>query len=467
MNKETIKAAREALDNLDDYARMNTGVNAIGPRAVLESFISEVERTTSPVSQIADETIIQIAKRELRSEGNLFEGDADEVAVFVRECLAAAAPHAQSPAAQQESIDGPEFQELVGDHASTYLDYSGSFAEERAMKTMKYLIEFIDAHTAAAVAKAAQDKTDYANLMIEECRKLRQRAERAEAALAQPVDLSKLTRYGFDGTLGGDFGKNNLGPYVKLSDVEQLLAAAPAAPVAAPHPDDIAVDKFAAAMKAKMAVCRAKGRGGWDDPAQCDVADLCSMLVDHVEKGDPVDVGNFAMMLFNRGVKSWELPTALAAHIAPAAQPQPVAEQDERAAFEAWAKYCGLRLDMATHQFAWEGWKARATAAEEKLEAIRQGVRECVGFGFDKDGPNWISRQKVLDLLQPQPQTGRVSYQDCGTGTQSVRQLAASMIQLNEPECELAFVENGRRINIYVKILRVLEQESDESGLPR
>jgi hypothetical protein len=25
------------------------------------------------------------------------------------------------------------------------------------------------------------------------------------------------------------------------------------------------------------------------------------MLADHVRKGDPVDVGNFAMMLFNRG----------------------------------------------------------------------------------------------------------------------------------------------------------------------
>lgn len=48
MNQEQIKAAREALDSLDDYARMNTGVDAIGPRGVLERFISEVERTTSP-----------------------------------------------------------------------------------------------------------------------------------------------------------------------------------------------------------------------------------------------------------------------------------------------------------------------------------------------------------------------------------------------------------------------------------
>jgi len=38
-----IAAARKALDNLDDYARMETGVDAIGPRTVLEQFITAVE----------------------------------------------------------------------------------------------------------------------------------------------------------------------------------------------------------------------------------------------------------------------------------------------------------------------------------------------------------------------------------------------------------------------------------------
>lgn len=67
------------------------------------------------------------------------------------------------------------------------------------------------------------------------------------------------------------------------------------------HPDDIAVDKFAAAMKAKMAKQRAKGRGGWDDKEDCPTERLQKMLVGHIAKGDPVDVGNFAMMLWNRG----------------------------------------------------------------------------------------------------------------------------------------------------------------------
>lgn len=67
------------------------------------------------------------------------------------------------------------------------------------------------------------------------------------------------------------------------------------------HPDDLAVDAFAAAMKAKMAAARAKGRGGWEDAAQCTADDLSRMLRDHVEKGDPRDVANFCMMLHQRG----------------------------------------------------------------------------------------------------------------------------------------------------------------------
>lgn len=83
----------------------------------------------------------------------------------------------------------------------------------------------------------------------------------------------------------------------------QVLQTALAArqPVGDQHPDDLAVDAFAAAMKAKMAAARAKGRGGWEDPAQCSADDLSSMLRDHVEKGDPRDVANFCMMLHQRG----------------------------------------------------------------------------------------------------------------------------------------------------------------------
>jgi hypothetical protein len=62
--------------------------------------------------------------------------------------------------------------------------------------------------------------------------------------------------------------------------------------------DNVAVHNFAGAMKAKMAASRAKGRGGW---LQCPVDQLQAMLTEHLNKGDPVDVANFAMMLWNRG----------------------------------------------------------------------------------------------------------------------------------------------------------------------
>lgn len=67
------------------------------------------------------------------------------------------------------------------------------------------------------------------------------------------------------------------------------------------HPDDIAIDKFAAAMKAKMKKQREKGYSGWDDTRDCPTFLLHQLLQDNVSKGDYLDAGNFAMMLFNRG----------------------------------------------------------------------------------------------------------------------------------------------------------------------
>ncbi len=65
------------------------------------------------------------------------------------------------------------------------------------------------------------------------------------------------------------------------------------------HPDDAAVDRFAAAMKARMAEMRAKGKSGWDDPSVCSV-DYLARLLQHCTCSEPVDIGNYAMMIFNR-----------------------------------------------------------------------------------------------------------------------------------------------------------------------
>lgn len=67
------------------------------------------------------------------------------------------------------------------------------------------------------------------------------------------------------------------------------------------HPDDEAVDRFAAAMKEKLAVARTKGRNGWENKAAVSGEELTDALVDHLWKGDPRDVANFCMFLWARG----------------------------------------------------------------------------------------------------------------------------------------------------------------------
>lgn len=67
------------------------------------------------------------------------------------------------------------------------------------------------------------------------------------------------------------------------------------------HPDDVAVDRFAVTLKAKLAEARAKGRAGWQDRVDCPQQRLSDMLRAHVEKGDPRDVGAFCMFLQQRG----------------------------------------------------------------------------------------------------------------------------------------------------------------------
>lgn len=62
--------------------------------------------------------------------------------------------------------------------------------------------------------------------------------------------------------------------------------------------DNEAVDKLAKAMKDKLAKKREQGYHGW---ATCKHGDLVQLLINHVDKGDPIDVANFCAFLFARG----------------------------------------------------------------------------------------------------------------------------------------------------------------------
>ena len=90
----------------------------------------------------------------------------------------------------------------------------------------------------------------------------------------------------------------------------RALSPQPVAQEPVAHPDDDAVDRFAAAMKVKMATKRAESRDGWETD-ECSDTWLSSLLREHVEKGDPLDVGNLAMMLHQRGEKIVSLLTVL------------------------------------------------------------------------------------------------------------------------------------------------------------
>lgn len=80
--------------------------------------------------------------------------------------------------------------------------------------------------------------------------------------------------------------------------ITEGLAAAPK-PSKDQHPDNANVDEFAFRMKAKLRQKREQGYDGWRSaPAHV----LSQMLRDHVDKGDPIDVANFSMMLSERGM---------------------------------------------------------------------------------------------------------------------------------------------------------------------
>ena len=131
-----------------------------------------------------------------------------------------------------------------------------------------------------------------------------------------------------------------------MLDFMQALAAAPAQP--AGHPDDAAVDRFSAAMKAKLAKAREKGRGGWDDPAQCSVEFLAKLLVEHLCKGNAgtfEDVANFSMMLHQRGADPQVLADA-------AAQ-----DREVQRLREALSRACDVLKIMRKHEDQPNGYK--------------------------------------------------------------------------------------------------------------
>lgn len=85
-----------------------------------------------------------------------------------------------------------------------------------------------------------------------------------------------------------------IGPRLTRYNLDEVCAALRVAK----HPDDDAVDQFADRLRERMAEKRDEGRGGWE---QCDLDDLGLKLLRSIVDGDPIDVGNYAMMIATLG----------------------------------------------------------------------------------------------------------------------------------------------------------------------
>ena len=85
-----------------------------------------------------------------------------------------------------------------------------------------------------------------------------------------------------------------------MPDSRTLPALMPDDGQAACMSDEAALACFVHAQQVKLYRKRRQGYGGWDDETKCSVADLRRLLTEHIEKGDMVDIANFAMMIWNR-----------------------------------------------------------------------------------------------------------------------------------------------------------------------
>lgn len=115
------------------------------------------------------------------------------------------------------------------------------------------------------------------------------------------VQLDALTTY--TASPYGGMRQDPQGPWVAKLDVMGQARSA--------HPDGEALALFAAKMHGRLFKARKQGRAGWDNPAECTTASLARLLMLNVATGDHVSVGNYAMMLEQRGADPGVLADAL------------------------------------------------------------------------------------------------------------------------------------------------------------
>lgn len=121
----------------------------------------------------------------------------------------------------------------------------------------------------------------------------------------------------YNGQRLGKFGTLDVALFVAQADYERRILSALISSKPEQHPDDEAVDRFAAAMKAKLKWEREeRDRYGWNDPEVCSEEYLAKLLIEHLAKGNEgnfEDIANLCMMLHQRGAHPRVLADALTA----------------------------------------------------------------------------------------------------------------------------------------------------------
>lgn len=151
------------------------------------------------------------------------------------------------------------------------------------------------------------------------------------------------------------------------------------------HPDDTAVRVFGGHMKAKLRECRGRGKGGWEDPSQCPTEYLAQLLVDELAKGaDPIDVANYCMMLYQRGVRNL---TDLDCTTIIELRRELAEVEDQRDGALVAAKSLGEALRVAREEVRW------ARFARTHLSGICDALFNSTS---DIDMPHTISQLRLL-----------------------------------------------------------------------
>lgn len=168
------------------------------------------------------------------------------------------------------------------------------------------------------------------------------------------------------------------------------------------HSDDHAVERFAMAMREKLARKRADGRGGWE---HCSQPQLAQMLVSHIEKGDPVDIANFAMMIYHNELRA---PVLDGGAVALRAALMPPLSTEQREAVEAGARFIehvtsSTEPESANQRSAIEADRRHAlalralltTPSRPAVEAVAKAIEAAWGPKPEEQATNHSERQEV------------------------------------------------------------------------